>query len=468
MNDLEPDLRSLLVTRADALQTTRDPWPEFAAQERTHRRRRRGLQVTAGSVVAVVAVTLGAADAVPGPHRLTRSQSELGGALSLSADGPRGSLAADERWLASLRATVPGQALHGSEERVPSNARVDVVFAGDVPGGDRLALVLTQRRGPNRDRPVAVWLEGPTGATATQMRQNGWEAPPSRVETWAHGDGTGTTLVVVGPQAASVETVASVTYAADGSIQRSWSPLATEDGVAAVRLPPRLDSGTTEIRVVADGNTVFQGPPSGSVGGVEPDPAALRKAVVSAAEGTPGAELEMAENQVSQALRLSHQRLADVAVSIPLVRSYDGFTVQLVTVRLASGAVLAVAAHGSSTAMFTDATTLLPARDATRRPLMWVISQQQDAPDSTPGPSAPPLVVFAPEAKSASVVPDIGGSGREIPLDATHSAVVILPKGSASSVTSRASDGTTRSTPLLTDGTVGSVAGLLDPQTFGS
>ncbi|UOY02056.1 hypothetical protein [Blastococcus sp. PRF04-17] len=224
-----------------------------------HRRVRRAVAVAVAAVAVVTAVpvALGASATEGGPRAAGGSAPDRGpvagtGGITTRQDvfdrPTRGSLAADEAFLEALRAVPWLDPATASPDAVdsPVDGR-HVVFAGDVPSGrwaflvGRPVVIPAQPwgGGSTHGTMAAVWLTGPSGASADQMRP---ATEPTTLEAgWPSAllDPDAGLLVVVAAQDDVVEVSERPEIAADGSISREFRPVRTDEGIAVVRLTER-------------------------------------------------------------------------------------------------------------------------------------------------------------------------------------------------------------------------------------
>ncbi|MGY1857098.1 hypothetical protein [Modestobacter sp. SYSU DS0290] len=274
------------------------PSPRLAddvlARRRTQRNRRLTTVGTGLAVVLVVALVpvVGSLRDVPGGQ----AAEAVGGA---SAAGTRGSLAEDPAFLAALRelpwtyqqwrspdgtgftidpqpqpaedwtsVTVDLAAAYRPDQR-------EVLFAGDVPGG-RWALVALRAAGGD----TVAWFTGPAGAGADEMSISG--TPQTRVgdEPLAHVDlrDPQRSLVVVTAPGDQVQVSDRAVLDADGTVRRSFEPVADEDrdGVVVTALESSTRFGVpASVRVLRGGEDIWRTAPSvaGPAAGIDPDDA---------------------------------------------------------------------------------------------------------------------------------------------------------------------------------------------------
>jgi len=223
---------------------------QAAALERNAGEQRRSRRWTRRRVLAAVLVLAGLAALV----RVVPWPGEPAAAVDVFAGPPRGFLADDAAFLAELEA----QNWAGTDLATrPPQADRRVVWAADVDGG-RAALVVS---GTDRD-VAAAWFAGPPGAPPRAMRVQAVQLGPDRTLPIALAAPVRGALVVVGAPGDQVQVSPRPEIAADGSVTRTSSSAATDDGVAVVELPQstRTDSPAVRFTVVRDGRALPAGP----------------------------------------------------------------------------------------------------------------------------------------------------------------------------------------------------------------
>ncbi|GII20463.1 hypothetical protein [Planosporangium mesophilum] len=249
------------------------------------RRRRRVARLAPAAVALAVAVGLLAAG-MPGqrtgPDRVASPPALVAELLNSST---RGSLAPDESFLAELKDKAAREVptADGRKPEVPWNpARVRVLFAGDVPGGFRVALVVVTGA-----HPVLSKLSGPAGAPASRLQL--WESDELRGPIlWNElltDDGAGRSVLVLGPVGSQVEVSGDPHYLADGSVRRTWTPEPAGSGYL-VR-GPNIPAGL-RVRFNRDGALLYEADVTPSINRTpvtfDPTPRAGRPAPVAAQE----------------------------------------------------------------------------------------------------------------------------------------------------------------------------------------
>jgi hypothetical protein len=279
------ELRATLADRAERVTPRPDPYLRLL------RRRQRRRQTVAG-----VASVLALAILLPGGWLLTHGGAgHLGNGgqpdfatppplLARLLDSPiRGSLAGDTDFLNRMRqraaddaGPVPDDGGDGrtpAAGAMPGPVRQRVLFAGDVPGGQRLVLITG-----NDPDPVVMLYHGGVGASATDLRPAGSaELAPVLNLSWngaAQEGADGPSYdIVLGPAGSQLQVGTDPRYLTDGTVRRIWTP---EPGDFLVRpadgLPLR-----TRVRVSLAGTLLYEGGltsplPSGGRVPIDPNP----------------------------------------------------------------------------------------------------------------------------------------------------------------------------------------------------
>jgi hypothetical protein len=220
-----------------------------------HARRRRGARWAAGALAVVL---LGTAAAVVRPADV--APAEAAGPTTPPAPAgpavyeqpPRGSLAGDREFLAAVQA-LPWSDLYDTGSMTldvePDTRRV--VYAADVPGGHRWAVVLAR----SGTQWGVDWFTGPRGARADQLVEAQGPVLLPAWQTVALMDVSGTTgpLLVLDEAGVTAEYSPSLDRAADGSLGRHFDPLPVVDGapLGMVTTPVTWDAG--QLSVLRDG-----------------------------------------------------------------------------------------------------------------------------------------------------------------------------------------------------------------------
>jgi hypothetical protein len=244
---IETRLRAELRAWADELDPDAGPDVTAASLTDLHHRRLRHRAALLAVAVAVVLV------AVTVPFLLGRFDHRSAPAAPNLFDLPtRGPLAGDEEFLAA--------AVQLSWEQIDPPVRTrHVVWAGDVPGGERWVLVAGENAVPADTNPDNQTDRGALSSTALALFTGpaGSPADVLSLGNVPHGQAvdqpfavqsaaTGTLLVVAAP-GDGIEVSERPVIEADGSESRSWQDSAGADGIALVELPPMLAAGPTPV-----------------------------------------------------------------------------------------------------------------------------------------------------------------------------------------------------------------------------
>jgi hypothetical protein len=153
----------------------------------------------------------------PGPGRLAGDPPALVRPL---LDSPtRGSLAGDTGYVQALLDRVAGDADRYGLPADPSKLRV--LFAGDLPGNQRLALVAGATANPR-----LIHLTGGRGTGASRLKLTGWDdvdTPIVRSE-WRDGPRGNGYALIFGPTGYDAFTSDAPRYLVDGTVKRDWKP----------------------------------------------------------------------------------------------------------------------------------------------------------------------------------------------------------------------------------------------------
>ena len=357
--DIETRLRHDLAQRAGNISAApTDLHDQVLDGHRTPRRHQMGLvalAVALAAIVALVPLTIGGdgrgQTATPSDTPSSAPTAPAGPVVPYQRYDlpPRGSLAGDAAYLQGLL-DRPWSIVDPTTDPAPETRQV--VFAGEVPGGVQ-ALVVGEQDGGM----VGLWLNGPTGASPSQLEASNESNPVDLGQPVSYTytrDGVGA-LIVIGRPGDVIEVSRGQVIASDASVTRlPFEAVGDATGVAVVDasgLSPR----TTAIRVTRDGAVIKVFGEGGSSGGtlIEPD---LTDAFVGAA-GAPDAGLvrnllQMLPDELGMAA-------ADLQVhvlwggSIGIAQQPDAEAVVL-TVRLPSGAVLLFGGRGEQRAGESD------------------------------------------------------------------------------------------------------------------
>jgi DNA-directed RNA polymerase specialized sigma24 family protein len=247
--DAADRLGESLAARAERVPPPRRDQAEAVVAD--HRRaRRRRTAIVAAAVAAVLAlggVAVGSGLLEADSSRLEVAIAPAEHDLGVYEASTRGSLAGDESFVEGVR-SAEWSAPMGWEGEWPEPAEADrrVLFAGEVPGGDRWALVM----GRVGFQLLYVWFTGPKEAAGAALQP---AAPPGR-----GGPDEPMTLMDEGRPAATLVVVGlpgdEVAFSADGS---TWEPVPTDDGVAVGLVTPPASLAEAELRITRDGGDVI-------------------------------------------------------------------------------------------------------------------------------------------------------------------------------------------------------------------
>jgi hypothetical protein len=182
----------------------------------------------------------------------------------------RGSLAGDDAYTETLRKEIAGDRLGGGPFGIggdplpedPGDLRV--LFAGDVPGGRRIAIVATAA-----GRPMTATFEGSAGASARRLRLAHWGDldAPVLMELGPRYS------LLLGPAGFAVEVSERPRYRADGTVERTWAP---EPAGVVLRATDSIPPGL-RVRLSRAGTVLYEGnvPAPGRNVSASVDPAPL-------------------------------------------------------------------------------------------------------------------------------------------------------------------------------------------------
>jgi DNA-directed RNA polymerase specialized sigma24 family protein len=224
----------------------------------TGRRQRRTVAVRAGAAVALAALAAVLAVAVPavlpdaGPAPEEAAAGRTGQAAVLSDTPVRGSLAGDADFVAGVAAldwSAP-LGLNGAE-LAPEESTRQVLFAGDLPGGRRWALVV----GEDEGQGLFAWFGGPAGARPSDLTLL---APPERFArrstvSLLDTAGAAPLVVVVAPPGDRARYSPGTIRFDDGAIGREWTDLPVVDGVLVGEVELPVYPGAEVVELARDG-----------------------------------------------------------------------------------------------------------------------------------------------------------------------------------------------------------------------
>jgi DNA-directed RNA polymerase specialized sigma24 family protein len=246
--DVEDLLRENFEFRADQVPP---PAPDLlgttvAGYRRASRRRTAAVAATIAAVLSIGGVALGSGLLDGGDGRSGVAAAPADQDLGVYEVPTRGSLAGDETFVAGVR-SIDWSAPMGWEGAwlEPEEADRRVLFAGEVPGGNRWALVM----GRVGFQLLYLWFTGPADASGATLQP---AAPPGRggpeePMTLMDQERPAATLVVVGLPGDEVS------FSPDGS---AWQPIPTDDGVAVGQVAPPDSLAEAELRITRAGGDV--------------------------------------------------------------------------------------------------------------------------------------------------------------------------------------------------------------------
>ena len=232
-DDVAPPPRNLLETTV-------------AGHRRARRRRTAVIGAGLAAVLALGGVALGSGLLDTEQRRPSGPGAPVAQDLGIYEVPTRGSLAQDEAFVEGVR-SIEWSAPMGWEGAwlEPEEGDRRVLFAGEVSGGERWALVM----GRVGFQLLYLWFTGPADATGATLQP---AAPPGRggpeePMTLMDQDRPAATLVVVGLPGDEVS------FSPDGS---SWEPVPTDDGVAVGLVTPPASLAEAELRITRAGGDV--------------------------------------------------------------------------------------------------------------------------------------------------------------------------------------------------------------------
>ena len=438
-------LNDTLHQAASVISVPEDPWPGFAERERRHRRGRR---IRRTALAAVVAGAIGIqTNVVPLPGWAPGIALASPTWSALADEPPRGSLAADQAWVAAFRDRVTGLTDPDGFWAVAGRDRIKVLYASDAPG-QRLALVLVPLRLGILTSWELVWYDGPVGAAPEAMTMGGNQSADSPVVTLSQVDGQrGGFALVIGPRDSTITISGNPRYAASGVVERTQLASSDGTGIAFAILPPAPMPAGLDARVTHGTQVLYEGIVAGGWGSsADGDPFASKEdQLAGALRGTrgPAPDPAVLANFVQLVFSDSQLPAAGTDVRVRWSGSVNGKTAMLLTLQPPGGGVIAYAVHGDASLTRTDLRLLLPAADADRRPIGWRM-RAEGADDETD------RVLVATAAGTATATVTIaGGSPVPVALDASGFGTTSVPPDQPATVTAYAADGSVLgSTPV--------------------
>ncbi|MBM7807597.1 hypothetical protein JOD57_003434 [Geodermatophilus bullaregiensis] len=259
MTDPDLDVRDALHRLAAGAGRPRGEDTAAAAVALSRRQRRTRLALAGGAVA--VALLAGAVPALLPDAGPAAGGAATGGTGQAEDAGPglydlpvRGSLAGDDDFVAGA-AALEWSAPLGIEGAVlsPPAPTRRVLFAGDLPGGRRWALVM----GEDRRQLVYAWFGGPAGAAPDELallappQRGGQDQPMALLDT----AGPAPVLVVVSRPADTARYSPGSVPVDGGGVGRAWTDLTEADGVLVAEVPAPVYLGVEAVDVRRDGAT---------------------------------------------------------------------------------------------------------------------------------------------------------------------------------------------------------------------
>ncbi len=251
-------LRESLQAHVDDVGTiTADPWLRVSRAHRRSRFRRRTAAV--GALVAAAAVTGSLAGTQPWADQLRTTQPanptqpadptpggkrDLGW-LQLDDGTPRGALGNDPALRQAVVKALLKAGLHSPNAPQLTQDTVHLLWGGELEG-KRVALVRALHIFDPKNHPqrteVLLWLTGPTGGGAMKPLSINDEGPAIKALPYLDAQGGRRLLAVVGRDAQVAATRTTIS-AAEGELERAWSPVPVHDGVVDVPVPDPFGRG---------------------------------------------------------------------------------------------------------------------------------------------------------------------------------------------------------------------------------
>jgi hypothetical protein len=229
-----------------------------------NRRRVKTVSRIAVGLVAVVCMLGGVVTVLPfffhggmeppemGPGRL---DGEPPAVVRPLLDSPtRGSLAGDVNYLKDVIDRITGDP---EQYGLPGDrAKLRILFAGDVPGNQRLVIAAGFTGAPR-----SIYLTGSSGTTAKRLELTGW----TDVEEPLVREGGQGYALMFGPTGYDLSISSSPRYMLDGTVKRTWEPAPGDYLLRdSATLPPRL-----RLRMSKGDKVYYEGPVASS-GGTPP------------------------------------------------------------------------------------------------------------------------------------------------------------------------------------------------------
>lgn len=224
-------------------------------------RHRRPLQWAAAALVAVLLVSgaaLSRSAVAPAEPEATATRQVWPRPPIIYQAPVRGSLADDADFLAAMTARE-WSSPYGpdGEELTPFPSTRRVVYAADVPGGARWAVVVAR----TDLQWLVAWFTGPRGATPEEMELGSEATPLLGSEPLVLMDVSEETgpVVVLGEPGDGAEYSPSLDRAPDGQLVRDFQPLPVVDGVPTGEVTMPITYNAAELYVVRGDRRSYAG-----------------------------------------------------------------------------------------------------------------------------------------------------------------------------------------------------------------
>ncbi|WP_067503821.1 hypothetical protein [Actinoplanes sp. TFC3] len=452
-SNLETLLRDSLHAEAEQVTGQPDPYETFVRLERKHKRNRY-LAVSAGGV-AVVAV---AAGVLTNPGLMSQA-ANAHGPSRLAQGSVRGSLGTDQAWLDAFRATLRVSSNDGDEDWKLDRDKVEVVWAGEVPGA-RIVVADV----PFRNDGVTDWhlqsFEGAPGSAPEKMYENGDIGMDGTglVGTIAMGSDTkpGYALAI-GPAGSTVTLQTGLQYGADGHVHATGDKTGKPgDGIAYVPIAPAPGgslSSLTLADVVDRGRTLFHG--IVSAGWASDENSAVSRANPEyfdrgrgVTEATARAALAghsfdpvVFQQLAGWSLQEANLVASQVTLTVPWTGKVEGQPAIMWHLQVHGGGVLTFFTHAADGHRM-DKFLLQPVAGADERPMAWRLRGDSSERRTDR------VAVVAPGATTASISVN-GGAPIAVALDSTGFAMATVPSDAKATITAQRAGGAKITAPIL-------------------
>lgn len=446
-SNMESLLRDSLHAEARLVAGQPEPYETFVHLERRHKRSRY-LTATAGLAV------LAAAGIVAVPVLSPRA-ADAGGPTRLAAGPPRGPLAADSGWISGFLAALPAEGDEPDWKLVAGE--VDVVWAGDVPGGRIVVADVPYRKNGVTDWHLSAFAGAP-GAAPDRMDEFGDIGVDGTglVGTFALGSDTAAGYaLVIGPEGSTVTMRAGLEYGADGRVRATGTQVGEPgEGIAISRLEPAPGSSSQSMilaTVTAGGRTLFDGAvgtgwssdENSPISRANPQYLDLARGVTDemlrTALGGRSFDVAVLRHMVGSAL--SHAGLVadQVSMTVPWTGTIAGQPAIMWHLRVRDGGVLTYLSHGTAGRL--DGYLLQPAAGVGERPIGWRLRAEDSE------RRGDRVAVVAPGASTATITVT-GRAPQTVTLDSAGFAMTTIPDDAEATVTATRPDGDRITTPV--------------------